>query len=371
MTEKTNSNENSTKTVVVGMSGGVDSSVVALLLKQRGYRVVGLHMKTENAETSAEDEQLVKDLCQKLGIECKIVNYKDEMQTVKDYFLKEYISGRTPNPCVVCNKMVKFKPFVEYANKIGADYFATGHYANITHESGKHILRVAKDEAKDQTYFLCQLSQSQLEKALFPLGTFTKSEVRKIAEENGLVSAHKKDSYDICFLGSQKFKDFMAETYPEKQGNLVDVSTGKIVGKHTGISKYTLGQRKGLGIGGGHGTTGECWFVVKKDIKNNIVYVAEGNGDELFSDALVSKSVNWIPEKPTSNQFECYAKFRYRQVAQKVSVEIGNDETVKVVFAEKQRAVTPGQYVVFYDSGQCLGGGTIDMVFKNGNVLDL
>ena len=370
MTEKA-SNKNNTKTVVVGMSGGVDSSVVALLLKQQGYNVIGLHMKTENAETAAEDEQSVKDLCDKLKIKFEVVNYSNEMQTVKDYFLNEYISGRTPNPCVVCNKTVKFKPFVEYANKIGADYFATGHYASIEHINGKHILKTAKDESKDQTYFLCQLSQSQLEKALFPLGSLTKTEVRKIAEENGLVSANKKDSYDVCFLGSQKFKDFMAETYPEKQGSLVDISSGKIVGVHTGISKYTLGQRKGLGIGGGHGKTGECWFVVKKDIKNNIVYVAEGNGDELFSDALVSKSVNWIPQKPTLNKFECYAKFRYRQNAQKVFVEILNDESVKVVFNEKQRAVTPGQYVVFYDEDKCLGGGTIDMVLKNGKALDL
>ena len=364
-------NENSKKTVVVGMSGGVDSSVVAFLLKQQGFDVVGLHMKTENEETSFEDEQTVVHLCESLGIKYEIVNYSNEMQVVKDYFINEYITGRTPNPCVVCNKSVKFKPFVEYANKIGADYFATGHYACIEHQDGKHILKIAADSEKDQTYFLCELSATQLEKALFPLGSLTKEEVRKIAEDNGLVSAHKKDSFDVCFIGSKKFKDFMDQHYPEKEGELVDIKTNKVVGKHTGISKYTLGQRKGLGIGGGHGTNGECWFVVKKDIKNNIVYVTEGSGEELFSDALVSNKVNWIPEKPAYLKFECEAKFRYRQKPQKVVVNIKDDGSVFVEFAEKQRAITPGQYVVFYDNDRCLGGGTIDLVVKNNNVMDL
>ena len=358
------------KTVVVGMSGGVDSSVACWLLKQQGYDVIGLHMKGENSETRDADEKRVVELCKTIGVKCEIVDYADHMQVVKDYFVEEYLSGRTPNPCVVCNREVKFKPFIEYAENFNAEFFATGHYAKITHENNKHVLSVAKDENKDQTYFLCKLTQTQLKKALFPLGSLTKQEVRKIAEENGLVSAETKDSYDVCFLGSQKFKDFMNENYPEKQGNIVDANSGKIVGKHSGISKYTLGQRKGLGIGGGHGESGDCWFVTRKDIKNNTLYVAQGSDDLLYSDALISNEVNWIPYVPENNEFECKAKFRYRQMAQGVVVKIEDGKTI-VTFKEKQRAITPGQYVVFYDDENCLGGGTIDCVIKNGKILEL
>lgn len=357
-------------TVVVGMSGGVDSSVVALLLKQQGFDVVGLHMKSENNTSGQEDEKRVIELCDKIGIKCEIVNYSDQMQLVKDYFVQSYLSGITPNPCVVCNKEVKFKPFIDYANSIGADFFATGHYANITHENGKHILKTAIDKNKDQTYFLCQLSQNQLKKALFPLGNLTKPEVRKIAEENGLVSANTKDSYDVCFLGSEKFKNFMDKNYPEKAGNIVDAESGKVVGQHGGISKYTLGQRKGLGIGGGHGESGECWFVVKKDMKSNTLYVAQGNDDLLYSDALVSNKFNWICDLNKS-EIECLAKFRYRQEPQEVMVKIQDNEKVFVEFKQKQRAITPGQFVVLYDNDICLGGGQIDLVIKNGNILQL
>ena len=353
------------QTVVVGMSGGVDSSVVALLLKKQGYNVVALHMKGENADTRDADEIRVRELCEKIGIECHIVDYANEMQIVKDYFVNEYLSGRTPNPCVVCNKEVKFKPFIDYAEKIGADFFATGHYASIEHNNDKHILKIAADENKDQTYFLCKLSSVQLKKALFPLGNLTKPEVRKIAEENGLVSADTKDSYDVCFLGSQKFKDFMDKYYPEKNGDIIDANSGKVVGRHSGISKYTLGQRKGLGIGGGHGESGDCWFVTNKDIKNNILYVAQGNDNLLYSNALISNDVNWIPNKPEETEFECTAKFRYRQTPQKVVVKIKEDNKVLVEFCEKQRAITVGQYVVFYKDNYCLGGGTIDTVIKN------
>lgn len=350
--------------VVVGMSGGVDSSVVALLLKQHGYTVVGLHMKSENTETSEQDEKRVRELCKHIGIDLYVEEYQSEMQKVKDYFIQEYLSGRTPNPCVVCNREVKFKPFVEFAEKLGANYFATGHYAKIEHKNGQSILKVAKDENKDQTYFLCMLSDKQLEKAIFPLGEFSKPEVRKIAEENGLVSAETKDSYDVCFLGSTKFKDFMLKNYPEKAGDIVDIVSGKIVGKHTGISKYTLGQRKGLGIGGGHGQTGEPWFVHSKDMKNNILYVAQGSDDSLYADALISNDVNWI-KKPEVTQFECKAKFRYRQTAKDVKVTLLDNKKVMVAFAEKQKSITTGQYVVFYDNDICLGGGVIDEVIKN------
>ena len=252
------------KRVVVGLSGGVDSSVAALLLKQQNFEVVGLHMRGENQATKSQDEKRVREICQKIGIECQVVDYNEQMQVVKDYFISEYLAGRTPNPCVVCNREVKFKPFVDFAQKLDADYFATGHYAKIEHIDDKHILKMAEDKNKDQSYFLCQLSQNQLKHALFPLGNLTKSEVRKIAEENAFCFKNVKESQDICFLGSQKFKDFMMQNYPEREGIIVDEKNNKTVGKHNGISKYTVGQRKGLGIGGGFGKTGECWFVTKK-----------------------------------------------------------------------------------------------------------
>lgn len=348
--------------VVVGMSGGVDSSVAALILKQKGYHVIGLHMKGENKETRETDEKRVLKLCSQLDIECKVVDYTNHMQIVKDYFINEYKKGRTPNPCVVCNREVKFKPFLEYAKKLNADYFATGHYASVVHDKNKHYLVKAKDRAKDQTYFLCQLSSEQIAKVLFPLGDLTKEEVRKIAEENNLISADTKDSYDICFLGSEKFKDFMNKNYPEKAGNIIDEKSGKIVGKHTGISKYTIGQRRGLGIGGSKTGTGESWFVTKKDVINNNLYVTQGNGEELFSCGLIATNVNWFNE-PITKEFKCKAKFRYRQEEQDVSVTILKDGNIEVLFDKPQKAVTVGQYVVFYDKNICLGGAVIDATF--------
>lgn len=362
-------NKNEAKTVVVGMSGGVDSSVTALLLKQQGYNVIGVHMVDSNADAEKIDVQSVRDVCDKLGITYEIVNYQDQMQKVKDYFIQEYASGRTPNPCVMCNKTIKFKPFIDYANKVGADYFATGHYANVEHLASGHVLKKGDDPQKDQSYFLNQLSSKQLEKAIFPLGHLNKSEVRKIAEENGLVSANKKDSFDVCFIDTKNFKDYMNKNWPEKAGDIVDVKTNKIVGKHDGISKFTIGQRKGLGIGGGHGESGECWFVVKKDIDKNILFVAQGNDDVLYSDALVSNNFNWIAE-PKEKNFECVAKFRYRQSDQDVSVKILDNGEVEIEFAKPQRAVTIGQYAVLYSKDErgentiLLGGGAIDKVIK-------
>lgn len=352
------------KTVVVAMSGGVDSSVAAFLLKQAGYNVIGLHMVDANAEQEEIDGMMAKSICEKLGIEFVVENYSSQMQQVKDYFINEYASGRTPNPCVVCNREVKFKPFIDFMKKIGADYFATGHYAKIEHINGEHLLRKAKDASKDQTYFLNQLSQEQLKHALFPLGELTKPEVRKIAEENGLATAHKKDSFDVCFMGSAKFKDFMRKNYPEKQGNIVDIKTKKIVGKHDGVSKFTLGQRKGLGIGGKSDGNGESWYVVDKNMKKGILYVSQGEGEELLSRGLVTDGFNFMPRFGESGKVNCYAKTRYRQDDQECVAE-RVDGGVKVTFKIPQRAVTPGQYVVLYDNeGYMLGGGTIKDIIR-------
>jgi tRNA-specific 2-thiouridylase len=255
----------------------------------------------------------------------------------------------------------------------GADYYATGHYAQIEHTNNEHILYSGKDLPKDQSYFLNQLSVSQLEKVLFPLGCYSKPEVREIAEKIGLDNANRKDSYDVCFLGSEKFKNYIEKFIPKKSGNIVDVSSGNVVGKHTGLSKYTIGQRKGLGIGGGFGKTLDAWFVSKKDLKTNTLYVEQGNGESLYSDTVIVENFNWISNKPES-QMECFAKFRYRQDFQKVRVEpLGGG--VVILCDEKQRAVTPGQFAVLYrqenDKYKCLGGGKITALKRDGKELDL
>ena len=354
------------KTVVVGLSGGVDSSVSALLLKQQGYNVLGLHMKNGNSESEAEDIKMLNSLCQKIGIECKIVDYENEMQLIKDYFVSEYAAGRTPNPCVMCNKMVKFNPFIKFAESVGAHYYATGHYAKIVRENGKTLIKKAIDQNKDQSYFLNQLSRAQIQKAMFPLGNLTKEEVKQIAEENGLIMANRKESYDVCFLENEKLENYLSGKVKSAEGNIIDINSGKVLKIHTGLSKFTLGQRKGLGIGGGHGKTGEGWFVVKKDIKNNILYVAQGADDSLYSSSLVAKNFNWISGKPNDNNFNCLAKFRFRQADQAVSVNINEDKTVLITFKEKQRAITEGQYAVLYtDDGTMLGGGVIEQVIKS------
>lgn len=360
------------KKVVVGMSGGVDSSVAAALLKEQGYEVIGLFMlnweeSDENGACSAvTDYEDVKRVCNNIGIPYYTVNFaQDYMDRVFKYFLKEYEAGRTPNPDVLCNREIKFGPFLEYAKMLGADYIATGHYAKITHENGVHRLLKAVDTNKDQTYFLNQLTQEQLECVLFPLGDMEKPEVRKIAEKYNLSTAHKKDSTGICFIGERKFREFLSKYLPAKKGDIVDIDSGKVVGKHNGAMYYTLGQRKGLNIGGYAGGNGERWFVIDKDIKKNILYVSQGEDDKLFTDGLFAKEINWIPSVPENKEFDCYAKFRYRQPDQKVHVILKGKSEAEVKFYEKQRAVTPGQYVVFYTDTDCLGGGVIDSTYKN------
>ena len=351
------------KTVVVGLSGGVDSSVAAFLLKEQGFKVIGLHMKGENPETREEDEARVRELCQELNIECVVVDYQDYMQIVKDYFVNEYKSGKTPNPCVVCNKEVKFKPFLEYAEKLNADYFATGHYAVVEHNGNEHSLRKAKDKDKDQTYFLCQLTVEQISKVLFPLGSLTKAEVRQIAEKNNLVTQATKESYDICFLGSQKFKDFITSNYPEKAGDIVDIKTNTVLGKHTGISQYTIGQRRGLNIGGKNGYEQDRWFVVKKDVSTNTVYISCGECDEMYSSGCVVTDFNWFVEP--QEELTAQVKLRYRQQEQATTATKIDNSTVRLTFETKQKAVTLGQYAVLYDeTGKCLGGGRINELIK-------
>ncbi len=352
------------KTVVVGMSGGVDSSVAALLLKQQGYNVIGLYMSNweETDEcghcTGEEDYADVRRVANKLGIPYYSVNLaKQYMDRVFSYFLQEYNAGRTPNPDVLCNREIKFKDFKEEAKRLGADYIATGHYCDISHENGKHYLLKAKDQNKDQTYFLNQLSQDQLDGVLFPLGKLDKAEVRRIAQENGLATAGKKDSTGICFIGERNFRNFLLNYIPAKSGKIMTYD-GRVLGEHIGLMYYTIGQRRGLNIGGQKGDDGR-WFVIEKDLKNNILYVAHGEEEKLYSRGLLLNTVNWIPQKPQQNIFECTAKFRYRQPEQQCTVNILQDGT-RVDFKERQRAITEGQFAVFYSGNKCIGGGVIE-----------
>lgn len=356
--------------VVVGISGGVDSSVAAYLLKQQGHEVIGLFMVnweeidgTCTAETDYED---VKRVCNKIGIPYYSVNYaKEYYDRVFKHFLEEYKRGRTPNPDVLCNREIKFGPFLEQARRLGADMIATGHYCKKIEKDGKYYLAKSHDLNKDQSYFLNQLSQSQLQSVLFPLAEIDKPEVRRIAAELELSTATKKDSTGICFIGERNFKNFLKNYLPAMPGDIVDLEGNK-VGRHDGLMYYTLGQRRGLNIGGRKGGNGERWFVVKKDLDKNLLIVSQGEEDELFSDGLYASEMNWIPCLPDKKEFDCFAKFRYRQPDQAVKVTVLDDKHIKVDFAEQQRAITPGQYAVLYDAdGLCLGGGVIDSSFKN------
>lgn len=355
--------------IVVGISGGVDSSVAAYLLKQQGHDVIGLFMvnweEKDGTCTAEQDFEDVKRVCNKIGIPYFSVNYsKEYYERVFEYFLEEYKKGRTPNPDVLCNREVKFGPFLEQAKKLGADMIATGHYAKKIEKGGKFYLAKADDLNKDQSYFLNQLNQTQLASVIFPLENIDKPQVREIARHLELSTADKKDSTGICFIGERNFRKFLKEYLPAQPGDIKDLE-GNIVGKHEGLMYYTLGQRRGLNIGGLKGGNGQRWFVIDKDLKNNVLYVSQGEDDRLFSDGLYASGMNWIPEEPESKKFDCFAKFRYRQPDQKVKVTILPDNKIKVDFYEKQRAITPGQFVVLYtQEGLCLGGGTIDESYK-------
>ncbi|MCF3941852.1 tRNA 2-thiouridine(34) synthase MnmA [Oceanobacillus alkalisoli] len=366
-------NENKNTRVVIGMSGGVDSSVAALLLKEQGYDVVGIFMKNWDDTdefgvcTATEDFDDVVRVCNQLDIPYYSVNFEKEYwDKVFTYFLDEYKAGRTPNPDVICNKEIKFKAFLDHAVSLGADYLATGHYAQVRQGDGKVELLRGVDENKDQTYFLNQLSGDVLAKVMFPLGHLQKPQVREIALKHNLATATKKDSTGICFIGERNFKEFLSEYLPAQPGEMQTL-TGEVMGAHDGLMYYTIGQRQGLGIGG----PGEPWFVVGKNLEENILYVEQSYGnDYLYSDSLIATDLNWINPEEVQDTFTCTAKFRYRQKDSKVKVTVLEDGNVHVEFAEPQRAITPGQAVVFYDGEVCLGGGTIDKVIKNEQHLD-
>ncbi|MFF2480488.1 tRNA 2-thiouridine(34) synthase MnmA [Paenibacillus sp. NPDC058071] len=357
--------------VVVGMSGGVDSSVTALLLKQEGYDVVGIFMKNWDDTdefghcTAEEDAEDVRRVCDQIGIPYYTVNFeKQYFDKVFTYFLDEYKRGRTPNPDVMCNREIKFGDFLQKANELGADYLATGHYARVERTAdGETKLLRGVDGNKDQTYFLSALNQQQLAKAMFPIGHLPKPEVRRIAAEAGLYTAKKKDSTGVCFIGERNFKEFLGHYLPAQPGDMIDVRSGEKKGRHDGLMYYTLGQRQGLGIGGSG--NGEPWFVADKDLERNVLYVVQGEDHpSLYSVGLTASGFNWIGPTSPDQTFHCSAKFRYRQQDQGVTVTLLPNGEANIVFDKPQKAITPGQAVVLYDGNVCLGGGTIDRVRK-------
>ena len=355
--------------VVIGMSGGVDSSVAALLLKEQGYDVIGIFMKNweekdENGVCkSTEDYEDVRKVCNQIGIPYYTVNFEKEYwDRVFTYFLDEYKKGRTPNPDVMCNKEIKFKAFLDYALKIGAQYLATGHYAQVDYIDGEYKLIRGADDNKDQTYFLNTLGQHELSKTMFPIGHLNKKELREIAKKAGLVTATKKDSTGICFIGEKNFKEFLSNYLPAKKGEMRTLN-GELKGHHDGLMYYTLGQRKGLGIGGSG--SGEPWFVVAKDLDKNILYVEQGDDHQkLYSKGLYATDMHFVTDKKVPEVFKCTAKIRYRQKDQSCTVIIKENNTCEIVFDEPVRAVTPGQAVVLYQEQFCLGGGIIDKIFN-------
>jgi len=364
------------KKVIVGLSGGVDSAVAVIMLQKQGYDVEGVFMR--NWDSSLNNDVLGNpndpfDVCpqekdyldaievaKKLNIKLHRIDFVSEYwDYVFKYFIKEYEEGRTPNPDILCNKEIKFKAFLDKANDMGCDYIAMGHYARTKTINGKVRLLKGVDQNKDQSYFLCQLSQEQINKALFPIGELTKPEVRKIASSYELKVATKKDSTGVCFIGERNFKLFLQNYIPAKPGLMKDLK-GNVLGKHDGIMYYTIGQRHGLGIGG----PGEAWFVIGKDIKNNILLVGQGQDNEyLYSNRCLVKDVNWLGEPFTT--LSCTAKFRYRQKDIPVTLKKLDDNMIEVTYLDCARAVTPGQAAVFYDGDILIGGAVIDKVYMN------
>lgn len=354
--------------VLVGMSGGVDSSVSAYLLKQQGYQVEGLFMKNweedDNDEycAAAADLKDAQSVSDKLGITLHTINFAAEYwDNVFEYFLAEYKAGRTPNPDIMCNKEIKFKAFLEFAaQEHNADYIATGHYVQRSNETGCWQMLRGLDDNKDQSYFLYTLGEQHIAQTLFPIGHLEKPRVREIALEQDLVTHDKKDSTGICFIGERKFKDFLAQYLPAQPGE-IETAEGKIIGKHEGLMYHTLGQRKGLLIGGMKAYGEEPWYVVDKDIRRNVLIVGQGaNHPRLYSKGLLANQLDWVDRTGPQQAIRCTVKTRYRQQDIPCQVTPHSDGSVLVEFDEPQKAVTPGQSAVFYQDEICLGGGIIE-----------
>ncbi len=350
--------------IIVGLSGGVDSSVAALMLLEQGYEVEALFMKNWDeddkdghctAEQDLSDAQKVAD---KLGIKLHSINFSaDYWEDVFEHFLQEHKKGRTPNPDVLCNQKIKFKVFLEHALSLGADKIATGHYARITQDNGEYQLRAGLDDNKDQSYFLHLLNQNQLSKSLFPLGEISKTDVRALAKKHDLITADKKDSTGICFIGERNFSQFLQTYLPKQPGDIVD-ERGNFIKHHQGLAFYTIGQRKGLEIGGGFSDSPEPWFVADKRIDANELLVVQGDHPLLYHQTLTTSNLHWIGTQPDL-PLDCQAKIRYRQASQNCRV-ISHGDSLKVIFELPQRAITPGQSVVFYQADICLGGAIIE-----------
>jgi len=357
-------NDNHFRTIV-GMSGGVDSSVAALRLRDAGEPIAGLFMQNwaddGSGDCRAEDDRRdAVAVCGRLGIP---IHFRDFSRQYWDgvfaHFLAEYAAGRTPNPDVLCNREIKFKYFLDAARELGAEFIATGHYARIAHTGGSCRLLRAADRGKDQSYFLHQLGQAQLSATRFPLGDLIKTDVRAIARDAGLPTAAKKDSTGICFIGERDFREFLARYLPARAGE-IRTPDERVVGEHPGVFYFTLGQREGLQIGGVRGFEPAPWYVVGKDVANNVLYVDQGvDSPWLQSQALWSERAHWIAGAPPAARFECTAQTRYRQADEACEVRVQDEGTLEVRFTRPQRAVTPGQSLVLYDGDVCLGGAVI------------
>ena len=347
--------------IIVGMSGGVDSSVAAYLLCQAGHRVEGIFMKNWESDDSevcpaAEDMADAQAVCDKLGIPLRMVNFASEYwENVFAYFLQEYRAGRTPNPDILCNREIKFKAFLDYARQAGADFIATGHYVR---KDAEHRLLKGLDPNKDQSYFLYALHETQLAASLFPIGDLHKTEVRKLANEIGLPNHAKKDSTGICFIGERKFKTFLSEYLPAQPGK-IETLTGEVIGQHDGLMFYTIGQRQGLQIGGQKGKSELPWYVSHKDLPRNTLIVVQGEHPSLYKSELICSQLTWTHSSPAL-PLTLSAKTRYRQPDQACELRPLQDGQYTVNFEQPQRAITPGQSIVFYQDDICLGGGIIE-----------
>ena len=353
--------------IIVGMSGGVDSSVAAHLLCKQGFQVEGLFMKNWEEDDDEEYCAAAVDLadalkvCEQLKIPLHTVNFSAEYwDRVFEYFIKEYQAGRTPNPDIICNKEIKFRAFLDYALDLDATYIATGHYADCIKGDSTSSLVKALDQSKDQSYFLHTLDQHQLGKSLFPLGKIPKTRVRKIAKENSFDIYDKKDSTGICFIGERKFKDFLKNYIPANPGNIV-TPEGDIIGQHEGVMYYTIGQRQGLGIGGQQSFPEEPWYVIDKRLTSNELVAAQGHDNNaLFHSKIITQQIHWVAGLAPTDTKNIMAKIRYRQEDQPCSIHQAADNQYEVLFDSPQWAVTPGQSVVFYNNDICLGGAIID-----------